>query len=94
LATLPPKKSNPVALGSTVASLGLLDRGGNWLRTPLVSKETAGRIRNSATGKEIDVLLIPKDGAPGAGSQISLSALSELGASLTDLLTLIVYRLE
>jgi len=94
LTTLPPKKANQVALGSTVASLGLLDRGGNWLRTPLVSEETAGRIRNSATGKQIDVLLIPKDGAPGAGSQISLSALSELGASLTDLLTLIVYRLE
>jgi len=89
-----PTPSRPVALGSTVASLGLLDRSGNWLRTPLVSEETPGRIRNTATGSELDVLLIPKDGAPGAGSQISLAALSELGASLTDLLTLIVYRLE
>lgn len=93
-AEVAPAPSVPVALGSTVASLGLLDRGGNWLRTPLVSEETPGRVRNSATGDEIDVLLIPKDGAPGAGSQISLAALSELGASLTDLLTLIVYRLE
>ncbi len=89
-----PTPSRPVALGSTVASLGLLDRSGNWLRTPLVSVETPGRIRNTSTGSELDVLLIPKDGAPGAGSQISLAALSELGASLTDLLTLIVYRLE
>ena len=84
----------PIPLGSTVASLGLLDRSGNWLRTPLVSEETPGRIRNSATGAELDVLLIPKDGAPGSGSQISLAALSELGANLTDLLTLIVYKTQ
>lgn len=89
-----PAVGTPEGLGSTVASLGLLDRGGLWLRTPLVSAETPGRIRNSANGAELDVLLLPKEGAPGSGSQISLAALSELNASLTDLLTLIVFKLQ
>ena len=79
-------------IGRTVAALGLLDRSGFWLQTPLVSEESTGFVVNPATGKRITVTLIPKDGPAGGGSQMSLAAMSELGAAMTDLVNVEVYR--
>ncbi len=79
-------------IGRTVAALGLLDRSGFWLQTPLVSSETTGFVVNPATNKRIAVTLIPKDGPEGGGSQMSLAALTELGAEITDLVNIEVYR--
>ena len=79
-------------IGETVAALGLLDRSGFWLKTPLVSEEGPGEIVLKSSGKRIAVTLIPKDGPSGGGSQLSLAAISELGADMTALLTLEVYR--
>ena len=79
-------------IGETVAALGLLDRSGFWLKTPLVNQEGPGEIVLKSSGKRIAVTLIPKDGPSGGGSQLSLAAISELGADMTALLTLEVYR--
>lgn len=79
-------------LGRTVAALGLLDRSGFWLQTPLVTSEQTGFIVNPANGKRLAVTLIPKDGPTGGGSQLSLAAITELGADMTDLINLEVYR--
>ena len=79
-------------LGETVAALGLLDRSGFWLKTPLVSAETPGEIARKGSDQRISVTLIPKDGPAGGGSQISLAAITALGADMTALLTLEVFR--
>lgn len=72
-------------LGSTVASLGDATQPGLWLKTPLVQAEAQGRVTNPATGKSSAVTLLPLAGAATAGSQMSLSALRLIGASLTEL---------
>lgn len=79
-------------VGETVAALGLLDRSGFWLKTPLVSAETPGEIARKGSDQRISVTLIPKDGPAGGGSQISLAAITALGADMTALLTLEVFR--
>ncbi len=79
-------------LGETVAALGLLDRSGFWLKTPLVSSESPGEVVLKSTGQRIAIMLLPKDGPSGGGSQMSLAAMSELGADATALLTLEVFR--
>lgn len=79
-------------VGRTVAALGLLDRSGFWLQTPLVQEEGTGFVVNPANGKRIAVTLVPKDGPVGGGSQMSLAAMSELGAAMTDLINIEVYR--
>ena len=95
-AAAPQKPAAPDAgirkIGSTVAALGLLDRSGFWLKTPLVDRESKGEIVVKGSGKKLVVTLIPKDGPAGGGSQISLAALTELGAAMTDLVSLDVYR--
>ncbi|QFT60307.1 hypothetical protein FIU94_15875 [Sulfitobacter sp. THAF37] len=73
------------SLGKTVASLGDATQPGLWLKTPLVSAEAKGRVTNPATGKSSAVTLIPRGGEATGGSQMSLSALRLIGASLTDL---------
>ena len=78
-------------IGTTVASLGDPTEAGFWLRTPLVSAPAKGRV--TVGGASVAVDLIPLDGAPGAGSQISLSAMRMLGLTLTDLPELTVYAL-
>ena len=78
-------------LGETVASLGDPAQAGFWLRTPLVRAPGKGRIVNPGTGQEVRVDLIPLDGPPTAGSQISLAAMQAIGASLTDLPTIEVF---
>ena len=79
-------------IGRTVVALGLLERSGFWLQTPLVSTESTGFVVNPANNKRIAVTLIPKDGPTGGGSQMSLAAMTELGAQLTDLINVEVYR--
>lgn len=73
------------SLGKTVVSLGSPTEPGLWLKTPLVSEETQGRVTNPATGKSSLVTLIPLDGPATAGSRMSLAALRLIEASLTDL---------
>ncbi len=86
----PPANLTPI--GETVAALGLLDRSGLWLQTPLVTKEAKGQIQIKGSSKRIPVTLVPKVGPRGGGSQMSLAAMAELGIELTDLVTLVVYR--
>lgn len=78
-------ESGARVLGKTVASLGSPTEPGFWLKTPLVSKETQGRVKNPATGKSATVTLIPIEGEATAGSRMSLPALRLIGASLTEL---------
>lgn len=78
-------------LGRTVASLGDATQGGFWMKTPLVKAKGKGRIVNPATGKSVNVDLIPLGGPASAGSQVSLPALTTLGADLTDLPTVEVF---
>ncbi|WP_299350027.1 D-galactarate dehydratase [uncultured Shimia sp.] len=70
-------------LGVTIVSLGTPSEQGLWLKTPLVSTQTKGRLVYG--GKSVDVDLIPIDGEAGAGSRISLHAMQALGIPLTDL---------
>lgn len=79
------------ALGTTIASLGDPTDPGIWLKTPLVTDLTEGRVENPATGKSITLELRPSGGAPGSGSQISLPALRLLEIPLTDLPELAVF---
>ncbi len=75
-------------LGTTVASLGSPSEPGFWLKTPLVTAETAGRVRVAETGQAVAVTLQPIAGPPTAGSRLSLSAMRALGVSLAELVTL------
>ncbi|MEM6619879.1 MAG: hypothetical protein AAF631_11345 [Pseudomonadota bacterium] len=72
-------------LGVTVVSLGLLEREGFWMATPLVTGETAGRIVYEVTGTTANVTLVPNGGASGSGSQLSIAAMQLLGIPLTAL---------
>lgn len=81
-------------LGLTIASLGAAGEPGFWLKTPLVTAPGPGRAVYPANGKSVKVDLIPLDGAPGAGSRMSLAALRVLDAPLTGLPELQIYSLE
>lgn len=78
-------------LGETVASLGLLDRPGFWLATPLVSREQPGIVERVGGGARAQVLLVPNGAAAGAGSQISLAAMQALGVSPAALVPLKIH---
>lgn len=80
-------------LGTTIASLGDATEGGFWIKTPLVTAPGKGRIVDTATGRSVNVDLLPLAGPASAGSQVSLPALTTLGADLTDLPELEVYRI-
>ncbi|MFT3689166.1 hypothetical protein [Paenirhodobacter sp.] len=81
-------------LGETVATLGDPTQPGFWLRTPLVSKETKGRVVNDKTGASVQVDLLPTGGEQGVGSMLSLASMRLLGGSLTDLPELTVFALN
>jgi hypothetical protein len=85
--TTTPESAKPAVaaggLGSTVASLGSPAEPGLWLKTPLVSTKSSGKV--SYNGKTIDVTLIPIEGPATAGSRMSLQGFQALGAPLTDL---------
>lgn len=72
-------------LGTTIASLGSPTEPGFWLKTPLVKREQQGHVIYPATGKLVQVTLIPIDGPASAGSRMSLAALRLIGAPLTGL---------
>ena len=78
-------------LGATIGSLGNPAEPGFWMKTPLVSTPSKGRVEYPATGKSVAVDLIPIEGPKTAGSRVSLAALRLLGAPLTGLPDLIVY---
>ncbi|PLS20299.1 hypothetical protein [Neptunicoccus cionae] len=77
--------------GTTVASLGLLERDGFWLRTPLVTSEADGRVVLEPSGASVNVRLLPSGGEAGAGSQLSIAAMQVLGVPITDLVTVRVF---
>ncbi len=80
-------------LGTTVASIGAADEPGFWIRTPLVSEQASGRLFYPASGRTVQVQLIPSGGgASGGGSQVSLAALRLLDAPLDGQPELVVYR--
>ncbi|MGJ8622284.1 MAG: D-galactarate dehydratase [Yoonia sp.] len=76
-------------LGTTIASLGSPTEPGIWLKTPLVTTQTMGRVTYQGTA--INIELRPSGGAPGSGSQISLAAMRLLGAPLTGLPELTIF---
>lgn len=88
--------AKPVAaeqrLGKTIASLGDPTDPGFWIRTPLVSTSAQGRVEDPATGKSVQVELLPSGAAAGSGSQMSLPAMRLLGVSLTDLPDVVVFK--
>lgn len=79
-------------IGTTVASLGDPGEGGFWLKTPLVSQPTPGRVVYVTSGRSVQVELRPIDGPSGGGSQISMAAMRLLDAPLTGLPELVVYN--
>ena len=81
--------ASQASLGTTIASLGSPTEPGIWLKTPLVTTLTAGRLEYQ--GNAINVELRPSGGAAGSGSQISLAAMRLLKAPLTGLPELTVF---
>lgn len=77
-------------LGVTIASLGDPGEAGLWLKTPLVDAAAKGRVMYE--GKTADVELIPIPGEVGAGSRMSLAAFQALGAPITGLPEVEVFR--
>lgn len=80
-------------LGETLASLGAPGETGFWLVTGLVSEPVQGRVESEA-GQSVGVELRPSGREPGAGSEISLSALRALDLSLSALAPLRVYSVR
>lgn len=74
------------ALGRTLATLGAPTEPGIWLKTPLVTALSKGRV--TYEGRTINIELRPSGGAAGSGSQISLAAMRLLEAPLTGILDL------
>ncbi|EBA02649.1 hypothetical protein RB2150_00779 [Rhodobacterales bacterium HTCC2150] len=80
-----PVASAEQKLGITIASLGSPTETGFWAKTPLVTQNAKGHLVDPATGKSVQVDLIPIDGPKTAGSRVSLAAMRLLGVSLTGL---------
>lgn len=75
----------------TIAGLGDPAKPGLWLETPLVTTEQPGRVSYRATGASVNVTLRPIPGEATAGSRLSLQAMRDLGAPLTELVEVTVY---
>jgi hypothetical protein len=73
------------SLGTTIASLGSPADAGFWLRTPLVTAVTPGRVTHAPSGASVRVELRPSGGAAGSGSQLSLPAFRAMELPLTGL---------
>ena len=80
-----------VTLGTTNASLGSPTDPGIWLKTPLVTSLTAGRVEYPANGNTVNIELRPSGGAAGSASEISLAAMRLLEIPLTELADVIVF---
>jgi hypothetical protein len=85
-----PEPATETRLGTTIATLGSPADPGIWLKTGLVTELLAGRV--DYNGKSVNLELRPSGGEAGSGSQISLPAMRLLGAPLTGLLELTVYK--
>jgi len=78
-------------LGNTVAGLGMIDKTGFWLQTPLVKSHVEGRVVYLKTGSSINLTLIPNGAVAGSGSQISIAAMKVLGIPIVELAELGVF---
>ena len=91
-AAIAPKPVSKVqVLGETVVSLGNPAETGFWVRTSLISNQSTGLVVDNASGKYVNVTLLPLEGL-GSGSQISLSAMRALGLPLTSLASIMVFQ--
>jgi len=90
-AVVRPAAASETRLGTTIASLGSPTDPGLWLKTPLVSAVTQGRVEYPANGTAVTLELRPSGTEPGSGSQISLAAMRLLEAPLTGLPELVVF---
>lgn len=84
-AAAPAKPAAERSLGTTIANLGDVTRGGFWIETPLVDAPAKGRVVFPGTGLSAQVDLIPIDGEATAGSRLSLAAMRLIEAPLTAL---------
>lgn len=84
-----PEPAGEAALGTTLATLGSPTDPGIWIKTPLVTTLTLGRV--TYAGTSINIELRPSGGAAGSGSQISLPAMRLLGAPLTGIVEVAVF---
>lgn len=75
---------------NTIAGLGDPGKPGLWLETPLVKVKGPGRIRLATGGGVVAVTLLPVPGEATAGSRLSLDAMRQLGAPLTELVEITV----
>jgi len=91
-ALLTPPDGSDGRIGTTIASLGDPAESGFWIKTPLVSEQTSGRVVYEVSGRSVQVQLIPSGGAVGSGSQVSLATMRLLDAPLTELPELVVYK--
>ena len=82
---------NGTLLGSGIASLGDVTRGGLWLETAMVSEAARGRVEVAETGAAIAVELLPGN---GESLRLSLAAMRTLEVPLTDLVEVSVYKLQ
>ncbi len=83
--------SEAKTLGETIVSLGNPAETGFWVKTSLISNKSTGLVTDIASGKSVNVTLLPLEGL-GSGSQISLSAMRALGLPLTSLASVIVFQ--
>ncbi len=88
-AAVAPPAGGERRLGTTIASLGSPTDPGSWLKTPLVTNMTIGRVEYNGTSVNLE--LRPSGGALGSGSQISLAAMRIIEAPLTGLPEVSVY---
>lgn len=88
-AAVAPPAGGERPLGTTIASLGSPVDPGIWLKTPLVTEITQGRVEYA--GKSVNLELRPSGGTLGSGSQISLAAMRLIEAPLTGLPEVNVY---
>lgn len=87
-----PAQAEDGQLGTTIASLGAADEPGFWIKTPLARERKPGRLFYAASGRSVQVQLIPSGGPSGGGSQVSLAAMRLMGAPLTGLPEIVVYE--
>jgi hypothetical protein len=86
-----PVTTGDTALGTTIATLGPPAAPGIWLKTPLVSALTMGRVDYPEKGTSVSLELRPSGGDAGSGSQISLAAMRLLDIPLTALAQVTVF---
>ena len=77
-------------LGTTLVTLGSPADPGIWLKTPLVSSLTPGRV--TYRSNEANMELRPSGGAAGSGSEMSLPAMRVLEIPLTEIAEVTVFR--